>query len=102
MMIGKRPQHSAAWGAAVKKLLTAIIVAAVATPAFAQIMPSMTGPQTNKLKTDVEIKAEQDRENGYKSGLAKIPDQKAKADPWGTVRDSTPPAKVQAKPVPKQ
>ena len=85
-----------------KKLLTAIVVAAVATPAYAQIMPSLTGPQKDRLKTDVEVKAEQDRENGYKSGLAKIPDQKAKSDPWGTVRDGTPPAKTQAKPVPKQ
>ena len=55
----------------------------------------------SRLKTDVEVKEEQDRENGFKSGLSKIPDQKAKIDPWGNVRGSTPPSQGQAKQAPK-
>jgi hypothetical protein len=90
----------------VKKLTTAIALVAIATamlaiPAFAQVMPNVLGPERGKLKTDVEVKEEQDRENGFKSGLSKIPDQKAKIDPWGNVRGSTPPSQGQAKQAPK-
>jgi hypothetical protein len=42
-----------------------------------------------KLKTDVEVKQEQEREAGYKTGVSKIPDAKGKVDPWGGVRNAT-------------
>jgi hypothetical protein len=72
------------------------MIAAMATPAFAQ-MGTGTGPnlaaEGHKLKTDVEIKQEQEREAGYKSGLSKIPDAKVgKKDPWGGVRSTSPTA----------
>ena len=73
-----------------RSLLAATIIV-MATPALAQISPNLMGDGI-KLKTDVEVKQEQERENGYKAGLSKIPDQKAKADPWGNVRASTPQA----------
>jgi hypothetical protein len=75
---------------AMRSLLAATIIV-MATPALAQISPNLMGDGI-KLKTDVEVKQEQERENGYKAGLSKIPDQKAKADPWGNVRASTPQA----------
>jgi hypothetical protein len=84
----------------VKNFVIAMMVVAIATPAYAQmVMPNLEGPDRPKLKTDVEIKQEQDRENGFKAGLKKIPDQKAKVDPWGDVRgNAPPPSQGQARP----
>jgi hypothetical protein len=93
------------WRGAVKKLLTTtLLLAAVAAPAAAQ-MPgqgqSSTGPAMNlfdegrHLKTDQEVNQERDRERAYKSGMSKIPDQKAKVDPWGAVRTTPPTASNQ-------
>jgi hypothetical protein len=78
----------------VKKLVTTILLLAGMTATAAAQMPSRTdaGPSINLMsdgmhfKTDVEVKQEQDRERAYKSGVSKIPDQKAKNDPWGVVR----------------
>jgi hypothetical protein len=78
-------------------IMTTLLLAGMVAPAAAQ-MPgkSEAGPSMNlmndgfHLKTDVEVKQEQERERAYKSGMSKIPDQKAKNDPWGAVR--TPPA----------
>jgi len=39
-----------------------------------------------KAKTEDEIKYERELDQAYKSGLNNIPDQKAKADPWGSIR----------------
>ncbi len=50
------------------------------------------------LKTDVEVKQEQEREAGYKAGLGKIPDAKAKKDPWGNIRGGSTAAQNQSKP----
>jgi hypothetical protein len=72
-------------------LVAATIIVMVATPAFAQITPNLMGDGI-KLKTDEEVKQERERESSYKAGLSKIPDQKAKSDPWGNVRASTPQA----------
>jgi hypothetical protein len=73
-----------------RSLVAMMVIAAVATPAGAQMSPNIMQDMP-KLKTDVEVKEEKDRESGYKAGLSKIPDQKAKADPWGTVRGSEAP-----------
>jgi hypothetical protein len=85
----------------VRKLVTAMMMMGLATAAFAQAGPNvnMFG-EGKKLKTDVEIKAEQDRENNFKAGISKIPDAKVKADPWGGVRSTgtVQPNQAQAKP----
>jgi hypothetical protein len=73
-----------------RSLVAMMIVVAVATPVRAQISPNIMQDMP-KFKTDVEVKAEKERESGYKAGLSKIPDQKAKADPWGTVRGAEAP-----------
>jgi hypothetical protein len=88
---------------AVKKLVTTILLlAGVAAPAGAQMPGSdQSKPSINMfgdgfhLKTDVEVKQEQDRERAYKSGISNIPDQKAKNDPWGAVRETPPTASNQ-------
>jgi hypothetical protein len=79
-----------------KKTVLALVIAVLATPAFAQLNSSGMGPNLMEdafrgLKTDREIKQEQDREAGYKAGLSKIPDAKktGKADPWGEVRSNS-------------
>jgi hypothetical protein len=87
----------------VKNLVTAMMVVAIATPAYAQMTPNLMGPSEKKLRTDVDIRQEQERENGFKSGLSKIPDAKGKVDPWGNVRSNapTPTNQTQARPAPK-
>jgi hypothetical protein len=80
----------------------ALLLVAVATPVAAQ-MPSsdQAKPNMNLMgdpyhrKTYEEVQEEQDREKAYKSGMSKIPDQKAKVDPWGAVRTSPPTASNQ-------
>jgi hypothetical protein len=74
----------------VRNLVLAFAIAALATPAYAQLSPNLAGGGA-KLKTDVEVKQEQERESGYRSGVSKIPDAKGKSDPWGGVRNATPP-----------
>jgi hypothetical protein len=81
---------------AVRKTVLALAITVMATPALAQLATSSGGPNlmgegVGKLKTDVEVKKEQEAEAGYKSGLSKIPDPKktGKADPWGGVRGNS-------------
>ena len=66
-------------------IVTAIMIAAMATPAYAQFNPNLLG-EGKKLKSDAEITQEQERESRFKSGISKIPEQKGKVDPWGNVR----------------
>jgi hypothetical protein len=74
-----------------RRLVAATIIVMMAGPALAQVSPNLIG-DSMKLKTDVEVKQERERESNYKAGLSKIPEQKAKADPWGNVRTATPQA----------
>jgi hypothetical protein len=80
-----------------RKTVLALVIAAMATPAFAQLGTGM-GPnlaaEGRKVKTDQDIKREQETEAGYKSGLNRIPDARktGKADPWGEVRGTSAPA----------
>jgi hypothetical protein len=81
---------------AVRKIVLALVIAAMATPALAQLStsgggPNLAGDGFKGFKTDREIKQEQEREAGYKSGLGKIPDAKktGKTDPWGDVRSTS-------------
>jgi hypothetical protein len=77
-------------GKAVRYTVLALVIAAMATPAYAQLTPNLAGGGS-KLKTDVEIKQEQERESGYRSGVNKIPDgRKGKSDPWAGVRGAAP------------
>jgi hypothetical protein len=81
----------------VKNVLMTLLLVAVATPIAAQMpgqndkfSPNLMGDGFHR-KTFEEVQEEKDREKAYKSGMSKIPDQKAKNDPWGAVR-TTPPA----------
>jgi hypothetical protein len=77
-----------------RNTVLALVIApafALTTPALAQVggAPNLSADSVH-LKTDVEVKQEQEREAGFKAGLGKIPDAKGKKDPWGNVRsDST-------------
>jgi hypothetical protein len=90
-----------------------VIVAALATPACAQLAtgntsgssnngappnarPSITLGGDQKSKSEDDIKYERALDRAYKSGMSKIPDQKANADPWGNLRGAAPaPSKSQ-------
>ena len=82
------------------------MIVAMAAPAYAQLSPGNGAPGSGapqgakpsitvggdkKAKTDDDIKYEQELDQAYKSGLSKIPDQKAKSDPWGNVRGAAAP-----------
>jgi hypothetical protein len=71
------------------------MIVTMATPAFAQGFSPNLFEESKHFRTDEEVKQEQDRERAYKSGISKIPDQKAKVDPWGTVRSTPAPANPQ-------
>jgi hypothetical protein len=72
-----------------RNTVLALVIATLAMPAYAQFSPNLAGGG-GKLKTDVEVKREQERESGYRSGVSKIPDVKGKSDPWAGVRSAAP------------
>jgi hypothetical protein len=92
-----------------------MVIVALATPAYAQLSPgggspgssspgsgapsgakpSLTVGGEKKAKTEEDLEYERQREGAYKAGLSKIPDKKANADPWGSIRGAATP---QAKP----
>jgi hypothetical protein len=85
----------------VRKLITTtLLLAGIAAPAAAQAPAMNLFDEGRHLKTDVEVNQEKDRERAYKSGMSKIPDQKAKSDPWGAVR-TTPPTASNQRPTAK-
>jgi hypothetical protein len=89
-----------------RSLATTMMLVAMAAPAYAQLSPgngapgngspgngapeggrpSITVGGDKKAKTEDDIKYERQLDQAYKSGLSKIPDQKPKADPWGSIR----------------
>jgi len=74
-----------------RNTVLALVIAAMATPAYAQLSPNLAGGSVRvNPKTDVEVKQEQEREAGYRSGVGKIPDGKGKQDPWAGVRGAAP------------
>jgi hypothetical protein len=96
-----------------RSLVATMVIVAVGTPAYAQISPggapgsssdgarpSLTLGGGIKSKTEDELKEEKERDSAYKAGAAKIPDQKAKSDPWGNLRTAAPKPTSQ-KPTPK-
>lgn len=74
-----------------KAFVTATMISLLTTAAYAQT-PSVNliGPN-NKLVTQEDVQAQQDRDSAYKSAISKMPGQKAASDPWGNVRSTTPP-----------
>ncbi len=68
----------------------AVVIALLASPAYAQ-MPALNLMQDKPGKTQDEKDAEAARDKAYKDSLKKIPDAKAPADPWGTVRSTDAP-----------
>jgi hypothetical protein len=79
-----------------KVLRAAALLALLAVPAYAQ---SPTVNLMPEVKTRSPEEKEQDAiaDKAYRESLRKIPDAKAAADPWGTVRNDAPKAAV-AKP----
>jgi hypothetical protein len=81
-----------------KVFRVAAAIALLAGPAYAQ-MPNVNLIPELASKTPEEKEADEARDKAYKESLKKIPDAKAAADPWGTVRSDTPPKPaVAAKP----
>jgi hypothetical protein len=98
--------------------MTALIVVTMAAPAGAQIAtgsgvsgvagsgngssgnsapiqggkPSITLGGEQKSKSADELRYERDLDRAYKSGVGKIPDQKASSDPWGNLRSAATPS----------
>jgi hypothetical protein len=85
-------------------LVTTMLIVEMAAPAYAQLVPggapgsapegakpSITMGGDKKAKTEDDVKYERELDQAYKSGLSKIPDQKAKSDPWGNVRGAAAP-----------
>jgi hypothetical protein len=74
----------------VRHIVLALVIAALATPAYAQFAPNLVGGGSVHPKTEVEVQQEKERESGYRSGVSKIPDAKGKSDPWAGVRGAAP------------
>ncbi|MBV9970815.1 MAG: hypothetical protein JO228_12590 [Xanthobacteraceae bacterium] len=86
-----------------RSLVAIMAIVVLASPAYAQLSPggapgsssgggrpSLTLGGETKSKTEDELKADKARDDAYKAGISKIPDQKAKSDPWGNVRSGAP------------
>jgi len=82
----------------VRNIVLALVIVAMATPAYAQFTPNLAGGGVH-LKTDAEVQQEKERESGYRSGVNRIPDGKGKSDPWAGVRSASPaPGQNQSRP----
>jgi hypothetical protein len=84
----------------VRALGLAAAIIFLASPALAQV-PKLNLLQDKPAKTQEEKDAESAQEKAYKDSLKKIPDAKAPADPWGTVRGPDAPAKSASSSKPK-
>jgi hypothetical protein len=86
-----------------RSLVATMVIVALGSPAYAQLSPggapgsssesarpSLTLGGGVKSKSADELKEEKERDSAYKAGAAKIPDQKAKSDPWGNLRSAAP------------
>jgi hypothetical protein len=79
------------------RIFSAVAVVVLLTgPAYAQLPNINLIPDARSL-TPEEKEAQAEKDRAYKESLKKIPDAKAPADPWGTVRSDAPP-KASAKP----
>ena len=78
--------------------ITAVMMALLAGPVWAQTQNVPQYGDTGKDKTRSDIEAEKEAERAYRRSLGNIPEQKS-SDPWGTMRGDNPPkaaAKVAA------
>ena len=73
-----------------KVFRTAVLLAMLAGPAYAQEMPHINMMQDAPSKTDEEKAADAERDQRYKETLKKIPDAKTSTDPWGSMRSDPP------------
>jgi hypothetical protein len=76
-------------------ILCATMTVLLTAPAYAQTMNMLSGPKT--MKTDVEVKQEEERTRAYQDAMKKLPDQNVKRDPWGAVRGADAPQANQKK-----
>jgi hypothetical protein len=92
-----------------RSLVATMVIVALGSPAYAQLSPggapgstssdgrpSLTLGGGTKSKSEDELKEDKERDDAYKAGVAKIPQQKAKSDPWGNLRSAAPPSKPTA------
>jgi hypothetical protein len=78
---------------------SAAMTAALLTGSAAAQTPELHMPMggDTKAMTDEEKAQQAEREREYRDAVKKIPDQKAKTDPWGDVRNSAPSTGTQKK-----
>lgn len=79
-----------------RALLAAMLITALATPAFAQQPHMHEYGQPEKDKTASEKAAEKAAAEAYQRSLGAIPDKGA-GDPWGAVRSNDAPKAAPAK-----
>ena len=70
--------------------ITAVMMALLAGPVWAQTQNVPQYGDTGKDKTRSDIEAEKEAERAYRRSLGNIPEQKS-SDPWGTMRGDNPP-----------
>jgi hypothetical protein len=71
-----------------------LVLCALSATVIATSLPIVASAQTmnlmeaaKKIRTDEDVKQEEERNRAYQNAMKKLPDQNtAKADPWGTVR----------------
>jgi hypothetical protein len=73
-----------------RAVLAAVIIASLATPAFAQQQHMQEYGQPDKDKTTAQKAADKAAADAYQRSLGAIPD-KGPSDPWGTVRSNDAP-----------
>jgi hypothetical protein len=83
-------------------LSAAIMIALLAGPAAAQDKPVPRYGETDKEKSPQEKQAERDAEKAYQRSLGNIPEKAGGTDPWGTVRNDSPPKPAAAAPTAKK
>ena len=84
-----------------RMLSAAVVMVLLTAPAYAQT-PNVNLIPELQSKSPEEKEQDAIKEKAYKDSLRKIPDAKASADPWGTVRSAdTPKAAAPAKPKTK-
>ena len=67
--------------------LCAAAIVGLAAPVHAQNI-NLLGSGSMKPKTQDDVDAEAARNRDYQNTMKKLPDQNAKRDPWGTMRNS--------------
>jgi len=72
-----------------RTILYATLVVCLTAPAYAQEMNLLGGP--GKMRTQDEVDRETKTNTEYRDTMKKLPDQNAKKDPWGNVRNGSAP-----------